>query len=662
MIRNFLFTAIRNFKKARLISLINMLGLSLGLAAFLLLTMYVKFERSYDRFQPDSGQIYRLRYERTDQAGQSVRFASCCPPAGARIRTLYPEVEKVARLFRYRGTVSFEDKAFIEERMYFAEPDLMAIFAFPFLEGDPLEGIRSAQRAFISESTARKYFSREDPVGKTFRLDRKMDFQVAGVFSDIRPDSHLKFDLLLSYPDIHRLYGEEIENSWGDSGWFTYLRLAPGADPAALEQKLPALVEAEFGEALRAYKLTCRLVLQPLLDIHLNSNFQQEIEANGDRDAVGILSFIALFILLIAWANYINLSTARSLTRAREVGLRKVIGASRFQVAVQFFLETLLVNLAAVIGALILIASVLPSFIRLNGLPAGYSPWSQPWFWPMLAVLFAAGMIGSGAYPMIILSSFHPAAVLRGKLGSGRRGLNLRKAIVVFQFICAFGLGIGTTAVIRQVAFMKNVDPGFSLDRKIVLRAPRVRDESFSRRLPAFKDELLRKTGVNGICVTTDVPGRQAWWDAGAIRRAGTDDNKNYQIVGIDEDFVDVFGLAAAAGRNFSREHPGDASSLLVNETAARWLGFSSPREAIGQPVDYWGKIFTVIGVLKDYHQQSPKQAFEPHIFRYLPEGRDVRGWFVLNAEEEALPALLPQLRKLYDEFFPGNAFDHFFL
>ncbi len=662
MFRNFLLTALRNYKKARLVSLINVLGLSLGLAAFLLLVMYVKFERSYDRFQPDVDRIYRLRYERTDQAGQSVRFASCCPPAGARIRTRYPEVEKVARIFRYRGSISFEEKAFIEERMYFAEADFLAIFKFPFLKGDPLGGIRDPQRAFISQTTARKYFGNDDPIDKTIRLDRKMDFRIVGVFADIPANSHLKFDILLSYPDILRIYGEEIENSWGDSGWFTYLLLAPGADPASLENKLPALVEAEYGETLRKYKLTCQLKLQPLRDIHLTSHFQQEYEANGDRETVGILSLIAVFILLIAWANYVNLSTARSLTRAREVGLRKVVGASRGQVAVQFLLETILINLASIGLALILVSSALPSFIPLTGLPSGFSLWSQPWFWPTLASLFAAGVFGSGIYPMIVLSSFRPAAVLKGKLGNANRGLNLRKAMVILQFVMAFSLGIGATAVIRQVALMKNHDPGFSLDRKIVLRAPRVREESFGRRLPTFKDALLRQSGVNGFCVTTDVPGRQGWWDAGAIRRAGTDDNKNYQIVGIDEDFVGVFGLSLVSGRNFSREHPGDATALIVNETAARWLGFTSPREAIGQPIDYWGKIYTVVGVLKDYHQQSPKQAFEPHIFRYMPEGRDVRGWFVVNVDEPSLATLLPRMRKLFDEFFPGNAFDSFFL
>lgn len=662
MLKNYLLTALRNFRKTKLFSFINVFGLSLGLAAFLLLVLFVKYEKSYDRFHARSDRIYRLRYERTDQDGRAVRFASCCPAAGLRIRTDYPEVEKVARLVRYRAAVSFGEKAFIEERLFFVEADFFSIFSFPFIDGDPRDGLRDSGRAFVSRSTARRYFGDEPPIGRTISLDRKLDFTIVGVFEDVPGNSHIKFDILLSYPDLFRIYPPEDDQTWAHSGWFTYLLFAPGADPAALERKLPALVEAEVGAELRKYNLSGALKLQPLRDIHLASHFQQELEPNGDKQAVNILSLIAAFILLIAWVNYINLSTARSLTRAKEVGLRKVVGATRGRLNVQFFLETVLINLAAAACALALVELALPAFRRLTGLPADVTIWTQAWFWIVLPLLFSASTVLSGIYPVAVLSSFSPAAVIKGKLGNAVRGLSLRKILVVVQFLTAFGLGIGTTAVFRQVAFMRNHDPGFSLNRKIVFRMPRVREPSFSRKLPVFKEEILRHPGVTGFCVTTDVPGRQVWWDAGGIRRAGTNDNKNYQIVGIDEDFVDVFDLKLAAGRNFSRQYQADKTSLILNETAARWLGFSSPQAAVGQQVDYWEEIFTVVGVLKDFHQQSPKQEYEPHIYRYLPEGRDVRGWFVADVEEKALPKALQAVRKFYDGSFPGNPFEYFFL
>ena len=662
MLKNYLITALRNLKKTKLFTLINVLGLTLGMTACLFILYFVNYEKSYDRFHENSDRIFRLRYERSDQDGQAVRFASCCPPAGLRIRKLYPEVEKVARVFRYRASVAYRKNRFIEERMFFAEADFFDIFKYEFISGDPVNGIKQPNRAFISQSTARKYFGDKNPQGKTISVDKKVDYQVMGIFRDIPPNSHLKFDILLSYPNILDLYGKDIEESWGDSGWYTYLLLKPQADPWAFEKKLPALVEAEFGKVLREYKLTCELKLQPLPDIHLTSNFQMEYEVNGSRDTVNFLSLIALFIIVIAWANYTNLCTARSLTRAKEVGMRKVAGASRGQLLVQFFLETVLINLIAVGLTFIFIQLFLPLFRQITGTPQDYSIWLQPWFWLSVLIMFLAGIFLSGLYPVLVLSSFKPAIVLKGKLGNGTRGMNLRKALVVFQFVMALGLLIGTSTVFRQISFMKNQDPGFSMDEKLIIRAPRVRNASFAGTLQTFKQQLLRDSKISNFCVGTDIPGRQAWWDAGGIRRVGTDDNKNYQIVGIDYDYANVFDLKFAAGRNFSREYPADASALLLNETAAKWLGFKSSAAAIGQKVIYWDNIYTVVGVLADYHQQSVKQAFEPHIFRFMPEGRDVRGLFILKINTQNINATIQGIRKLFNDFFPDNPFEYFFL
>jgi putative ABC transport system permease protein len=662
MFKNYLITTFRNLKKTKLFSLINILGLAIGMTSCLLILHYVNYEKSYDRFHENSNRIYRLRYERTDQDGQAVRFASCCPPAGLRIRKLYPEVERVARLFRYRASVSYSENKFIEERMFFAEADFFEIFKYRFIDGDPINGIKEPNKVFISQSTAAKYFGTKNPMGQILSVDKKVDYQVAGIFQDIPQNSHLKFDILLSYQNLINLYGNEVEDSWGDSGWFTYLLLKPQADPIAFGKKLPALVDAEFGEALRYYKLTCDLILQPLNDIHLNSNFMQEYEVNGDRDTVNFLSVIAVFIIIIAWVNYINLSTARSLTRAKEVGLRKVVGASRGQLMAQFFLETVLINIGAIFFTFVFVELFLPLFRQITGTPSEYSIWAQQWFWISVFVMFLVGVFLSGLYPVLVLSSFKPVAVLKGKLGNAASGINLRKILVVFQFVMALVLLIGTFTVFQQLSFMKKQDPGFSIDQKLIIRAPRVRDAAFSSKLQTFKELLLKKPGISKFCVCTDVPGRQVWWDAGGIRRVGTDDNKNYQIVGIDYDFVSVFDLKFVSGRNFSKEFPSDSSALILNETAVRWMGFQSPEAAIGRQVNYWEKIYGVVGVLKDYHQQSLKQTFEPHIFRFAPTGRDVRGLFALKVDGTDIQSIIKEIRKRYDEFFPGNPFEYFFL
>lgn len=662
MFKNYIIVAFRNILRYKGYSFINILGLAIGMAACLLILYFVNYEKSYDRFQENSDRIYRLRYERTDQDGQSVRFASCCPPAGLRIRQSYPEVEKVARLFRYRASVSHSENKFIEERMYFAESDFFEIFKYKFIEGDPLSGIKEPNTAFISRSTANKYFGDKNPVGQTISVDKKVDYKITGVFEDIPGNVHLKFDIMLSYPSLINLYGQDVENSWGDSGWFTYLLFKPQTDMSAFEKKLPGIVDTEFSEALKQYNLTCEFPLQALNDIHLTSQFMQEHEVNGNKDTVKFLSVIAVFIIIIAWVNYINLSTARSLTRAKEVGLRKVVGAVRSQLMVQLFSETVMINLAAILSAFLLTALFLPVFRQITGTPVEYSIWAQQWFWITVALMFLIGVFLSGLYPVIVLSSFKPVAVLRGKTGNSPHGINLRKVLVGFQFLMALVMLICTYAVFRQITFMKNQDPGFSMDEKIIIRAPRVRDTTYTGKLSVFKEQLLKSPGIINFCATTDVPGRQSWWDAGGICRVGTEDNKNYQIIGIDYDFANVFNLKFAGGRNFGKEFPSDSTALILNETAVKWLGFKSPEDAIGQQVLYWGKIFTVAGVLKDYRQQSLKHAFEPHIFRFMPYGRDVRGLYALTINGKETKSVIQDIRTRYDEFFPGNPFEYFFL
>ncbi len=640
------------------------MGLAVGMTACLLILHYVSFEKSYDRFHENSERIYRLRYERTSEEGKTVKFASCCPPAAPLIRERYPEVEKIARIFRYRASVSFGDIKFSEERMYFAEPSFLDILKFKFIKGDPLNGIREPNKAFISQATAKKYFGNHDPMDKTFSVDKKVDYKIVGIFEDIPQNSHLKFDILLSYKNLFSLYGQEYHESWGHTGVFTYVQLKPQTDPLTFENKLVDLVESACGDLMRTYKVLIKLKMQPLNDIHLTSHFMQEYEINGSRDSVNFLLIIALFIIIIAWVNYINLSTARSLTRAKEVGLRKAVGASRRQLMVQFLFETILINLAALFIAFGLVELFKPFFSQITGTPLNYNIWGESWFWTTVPTMFLVGAFLSGLYPIAAMSSFEPAAVLKGRLGNAAKGMNLRKALVVFQFVMAFVLIAGTFAVYWQITFMKNQDLGFNIEQTLVVKAPRVRDESFNEKFKTFKETLLSNSNVSKFCVATEVPGRQILWDAGAIRRAGEDTSKgkNYQIVGIDYDFADVFDLKFIHGRNFSKEFPTDEDALILNETAVKWMGFENSKAAVGQQVDYWGEFYTIIGVLKDYHQQSLKEAFEPHIFRLMPYGRDIRGVSAIKINTHNIKETIRLVHQRYDQFFPGNPFDYFFL
>lgn len=662
MISNYLLTAFRNIIKTRQFSLINVLGLSIGMTACLVILHYVSFERSYDKFHKNSERIYRLRYERYSEDGESVRFASCCPPVALRIRKLLPEVELVARIFRYPASVSCYEKKFIEERLFFAEPDFFRLFNFKFLEGDPVKGISAPYTAFISVSTARKYFGEDNPIGKSIKLDNKTEYQITGVFEDIPGNSHIKFDIVLPWANLLDILGRDYDDSWGDSGAYTYILFKKGVNIAEFQKKLDRIADQEFGEALRTYKLTMNLPLQPLADIHLASHYQQEFEPNGDLTAVNLLLSIAFFILGIAWVNYINLSTARSLTRAKEVGLRKVAGASRAQLILQFFLEVFIINLLAMGLTILLLMLILPVMTPVTGTPSTYSIWDQNWLWPAFMVFLFSGVFLSGLYPVAVLSSFSPLQVLKGKTGNNPKGINLRKVLVVFQFMMSICLITCTLAIFMQISYMKNLNLGFNIDQVLVVRSPRVREATFNSSMLTFKQELLKNPDISLMSVVTEVPGRQIYWDAGGIHPVGSDESKNYQIVGIDYDFVNLFNTKLLAGRNFSRDFPSDTLALILNETAVKWMGFPDADSAIGRQVNYWDIIYTIIGVMQDYHQQSPKMSFEPHIYRLLPYGRGVRGMFAFSIQTKDTKATISNIQHAYNRFFPDNPFEYFFL
>jgi putative ABC transport system permease protein len=666
MINNYFKSALRNIKRNALFSVIDVLGLAVGAAACLLILHWVNFEKSYDKFHQDSDRIYRLRYERSSEDGQKVQFASCCPPAVDAIRGAYPEVEEIARIYPHPAVVIPEKNnvQYMEERMYFVESEFFNLFDFSFIKGDPVNGIRSANNAFISSSTASRYFGQEEAMGKTFTVDGKVDYTVTGIFKDIPLNSHLKFDVLLSYQNLLSIRPPEVLQSWGYTLFYTYLKLSPGADPVNFEKNLIQLVDIHAGELMNYYKVQIELKMQPLEDIHLTSHFMQEYEINGNRTSVNVLLIVALFIIFMAWINYINLSTARSLKRAKEVGLRKIIGASRIQLITQFFLETFTLYFLASVLALVLVNIFLSTFGRLTGVPAEVSPWISLWFWITLLVFFLFGVLLSGSYPVVALSSFHPAGVLRGDLGQAPTGTKLRKTLVAFQFVIAIVLISAALTVYRQIHYMKKQDLGFDIENIAVVDAPRIRDESFQQAMNSYKNELHKQSNILKLCVITEVPGRQILWDNGGIMRAGEDagKGKNYQIVGVDYDFVDVFDLNILYGRNFSREFPADEKALILNETAAKWMGFSSSKEAVGQKVDYWGEIYPIIGVLEDYHQQSLKEAFEPHIYRLYPYGRPPWGLFAIKISDLNPAEAIQTIEKHYKDFFPGNPFEYYFL
>ena len=656
MLKQYLTIAIRS------ISITNTLGLALGITICLVVLNYVRFERSYDRFHANHDRIYRIRYERYSEDGESVRFASCAPPVGLRIRTLFPEVEHVARIGKFPANVSFREKKFLEEKLFYAEQEFFEVFNFPFIQGDSKTGIASPNSAFLSKTTAEKYFGEENPIGKSISIDNKMECQITGVFEDFPHNSHVRMDIVLPWANLLQLVGNDYDEAWGHSGAYTYVLFKQGTDIEQFKIKLNQIAEKEFGEILRNYKLSMSLPIQPLADIHLHSHFQQEFEVNGSKQTLDILIAIAILIVIIAWINYINLSTAQSLTRSKEVGLRKVIGATRLQVILQFFVEVAIINFSAIAISIILIEFLQPYFQNIVGVNLGERIMEQSFSWFNLSILFFSGVFIAGGYPVTILSSFQPMQVLKGKLLSNQKGVLIRKTLVVIQFILAIALLSGTFAIFRQIDFMKDKGLGFNIDGLVAIRAPRALPTNYHSRLNTFKEEIPKIPDILGMTVVTEVPGKQIYWDAGGIHPVGSDESKNYQIVGIDYDFVDLFGITVVEGRNFSKDFPSDSLGLILNQTAVKWMGFADDKSAIGTQVDYWGIIYTIVGVVKDYHQQSPKAAFEPHIYRLMPYGRGSRGMFVLKLKHSNSLDVMPLVKKMYDGYFPGNPFEYFWI
>ena len=663
MLVNNLKIALRYLFKTRFFTLLNIVGLSAGMVTCLLIFHHVHYETGFDKYHDNVEQIYRLRYERTSSDGSAVRFASCCPPGGPWARENYPQIETIARLYQHKAVVSHEQLLFSEEYMYFAEPEIFKVLTIPFIDGDPATALTQPNTAVISQSTALRYFGSEQAVGKSFRVNRDQNYLVTGVYRDFPENSHIRCDIMLAYADLITLRGEELQQAWGYTGFYTYLRLRPGTDAAALESQMNASVGELLKEWLDQYGVTVYLKLQPIRDIHLTSHYLQELKTNGDADTVKILSIIAVFIILMAWINYINLSTARAASRARQVGIRKVIGASRVQLSIQFLLETIIVNLLSVVTALGLLLLFLPAFYRFTGMPAGYPMFSQPWFWLALAGLFIGGVLLSGGYPVLLVSSFRPEKVLKGGTQGAGKGPGLRKGLLLAQFVIALLLITGTFAIVRQIRFMRNQKLGFKMDQTLVVKVPRVVNSDNKESLfDTFKSRVRGLSGIRNAAYVTEVPGRQFYWDNGGIRRKGADasEDKNYMIVGVDYDFIDMFGLELVAGRSFSREFPADKDALMLNEKAVAWLGFASPQDAIGKEVDYWEKIYPVIGVLKNYHQQTVKEDFEPQIFRYYPTASF--GVFAIQLNGSSIRQSVDQVHELWSEFFPGNPFDYYFL
>lgn len=682
MFKNLMLTALRSLLKSKFFSSLNIIGLSIGMAAFMLIAQYVYFESSFENFVPDAENIYRVQLDVFRNGEHIISSAENYPGVGPAFKAEFAEVEAYARLYNmgYKNNVIItytpetgEPVAFKQRRFLYADSSFLPLMGYEMLAGSAETALAEPFRAVISETQAKKYFGNENPIGKMIRLQDD-DFnnelcEVAGVFRDLPPNTHLKFDILFSYKTLysrHERATARYHSSWERKDMYVFVKLRPGTSTAELEARFPAVVE-KYKPAGQAVAVDDKLSLQPLRDIHLHSHLSEEVEANGDASIVLFLSVIGVFVLLIAWINYINLSTARAMERAREVGIRKVMGAYKNQLVSQFMVESALVNLFAILVAAGISLAFLPLFREVSGVPVTASFFISGWFMFMLTIIWLAGSLLSGFYPAFVLSSFAPVSVLRGKMGASQRGVFLRKGLVLFQFIASVSLIAGTIIVYDQLNFMMSRNIGVNIDQVLVVERPGIspRDrQAFNSAIDVFRNELRQSPAIKAVSTSLTIPGKQRDYLAGVKRYGASDDNiVPIRVNSMDYDFADVYETRLVAGRYFSHEHPVDQdTSVIITESAVPLLGFGSPEEAVGQTLQvpgFGGWAPRIVGVVNDYHQKSLKNALEPTVFFCTLYGGE---FYSLRILTDDLKAAVSHAEGAWLKAFPGNPFEYFFL
>jgi len=676
MIKNHIKIAVRNLFRHKAFSFINISGLVIGMAAFLLIIHYVVFELSYDRFNKNADNIYRIRNDRiyTDIHDKS---AGCPPALGPTLKREFPEIIETARIYNTSwmntivtyNPVNMRDKnskanepqeqiSFNQDKVFYAEDSFLKMFSFPLLRASTADMLSEPNSAVITASTAKKYFGSDDPIDKTIKVSNNYgtnSYKITGLLDDIPANSHIKFSVLLSFKTLEK-HHNKVNNIWGWNAFNTFILLDQQADFKGLESKFSSLVK-KYNVSGKDYQRL--FLLQPLKDIHLHSNLRHEPEMNGNLITVYFLSIIAIFILLIAWINYINLTTAKSVSRAKEIGVRKVLGSRRIELIKQFLLEAFLLNLISLCITIALVEILLPYFIQFIGKPVILSFSNKIGFWIGLSIVL--GSFLSGLYPAFVLSSFNPISVLKGSLIRRSKGIILRKGLVIFQFVISIILIITTIVVYNQLSFMRNQDLGMNIDQTLIIKTP-LRQNNFFSNMQKFKDELLMFTSIKNITASSTIPGKEYSNAASGIRplQSNPDDGKRCFFIDVDEEFFNFYKVDFIAGNNFNSNSRFN-ESVILNEQAVKILGFGEPENAVNKKVllgGLGGQIVEVVGIVKDYHHKSLNNRIEPVIFNPLDHIR----YFSLKIDYKNINQILALVKNKWDAVFPNQPFEYYFL
>jgi putative ABC transport system permease protein len=667
MYKSYFKIAFRSLLSKKIYSSINIIGLSIGMTCCLLIFQYVDFEYSFDKFNSNA-KIYRV-IEKSTQGGETETKATFGWALGPALGQEVPEVASYVRLHPdYDNAVisnpSQPDKAFEEQWVYYADSTFFKVFSYPLVSGNPDHALAEPGTIMLSESAARKYFGDEDPIGQTLNVRGWISgsFRVDGIFRDVPANSHLKFDILLPMADL--LEKSRFKESWTAWDWenfITYVQLHAKADPKAAEQKFTDVFIKNKQESLRRTGTTAQIYAQPLRDIHLNEDITVAKTVMGSYRTVYFFTVIGLITLLIALANYINLTTARALDRAREVGVRKVIGAKRGQLITQFAAEFALTTLIAFTLAAVLAEGFKPFVNNVAGIHLISGLWKDPDFWLTVSIIFFATTFLAGLYPSFVLSSFKPVAVLKGKISASSNSGWLRQGLVVLQFTASIALLVGTAIVYMQLNYMRNMDLGIDLQQILTVSAPRVLPEDVGRAsaVDNFIHEVSRLPAVLKTATSAALPGEEFSWTTSTVKRVADGSfNVPGAVTYIDTSFATLYGVELSAGNGFKHVPISAADQkpypIIANETAINALGFESPEKALDQEIDIAdGNICRIVGVFKDFNWSSAHQERE-NSFYFLRHGLSK---ISLKVGTENLSGTLSSIEEIYKKLFPGNPF-----
>jgi putative ABC transport system permease protein len=671
MIKNYITIAYRNLIRKKGYSFINIAGLAIGIASSIIILLFVQDELSYDRHHQHADHIYRICMKASMQ-GNSFHAPITPAPMAATMLADFPEVKHAVRFFNFDSSpiIRRGERSFIESGFVWADSTIFDVFTLPMVNGDPGTALTRPNTMVLTESAARKYFGNENPVGQNLEMgNARTNYEVTGIIEDLPANSHFSFDVIASFIT----HPNSQNQTWFSNNYFTYLLLDEYADPADLQAKFPAMLEMYLGPQIEMVMgVTLEefhesgeewgYYLQPLTSIHLNSDLQYEIQANGSMTTVIVFSIIALFILVIASINFMNLSTARSAGRAKEIGLKKVVGSTRSQLVNQFLGESVFLSLISLLIALLLVELFIPAFNNLadKQLMVNYL---DPWY-SMPALLALGILVGlmSGSYPAFYLASFEPVRVLKGKLQSGSKGTRLRGVLVIFQFIITIVLFISTFTVYKQMKYIDSKDLGMDPENVLVIHRaysiPQEQREIFCQELDGF-------SGILATSKAHAIPGTS--FSGNAFRREGTASREQHIISNawVDQDYAEVLGLELIEGRFFSRDFASDSLAVLLNETAVKQMGYTNP---VGKRTLQTGaggtedapedQPYTIIGVVKDFHFESLHQTINPMILSPGQWGQ----YIIVRLQPDNTTDVIDFIRDKWTEFVDDQPLEYSFL